>query len=205
VESSSALRATLAGLLMLAPCPPLSAEPDATARITIRSRGADVVIEGDRAAFPRPLADVGRTTLAEAVRLKRKGEEDAAVIAYLRTRRADLPAIIAAGDVPRLRGAGAGRSVVAYLASVAAVDVGPTGEGRESVAGESSALTDLEGPSGAVAYAIGGYPAYFAAPDGFRPPPRLRRAFEGRHARPLPSRRTMPRATLRGPLRHPFQ
>ena len=140
------------------------ADADAGKRVTIRGRGTSVVIEGDRTRFLSHLTG-GRRVLAEAVRLKRNGEDDAAVAAYLRGHQADLPSVIDAADVARLRGAGAGKTVMGYLVSVAAVDIGLTGEGSAVAANAPIEPAELEAPPYAMPY---GYPVYSSPPFGFR-------------------------------------
>ena len=104
-------------------------------RVTIRGTGSDVVIE--RSAAPARHVPVASALpagpLGEAIRLKASGAGDAAVIGYLQAHAAELPPVVESEDVKQLRKAGAGKSVVAFLATVAAVDIGETGEGHEAM------------------------------------------------------------------------
>ena len=112
--------------------------------------------------------------LGEAIRLKAGGAGDASVIAYLQAHAAELPPVIDSEDVKQLRKAGAGKNVVAFLATVAAVDIGETGEGHEAavVSGPSSPVgIDAEPYGMADAYGFsGGYATPYRAgrvPRGF--------------------------------------
>jgi len=92
-----------------------------SSRIVIRGTGRDVVVE--RVPIPSPRFEAERGALAQAARLAAAGADDREVLGYLRAHREEIPAILDASDVGRLRKAGAGDSVVAYLASVSAFDV----------------------------------------------------------------------------------
>ena len=97
-------------------------------RVVIRGTGRDVVLERVPATAPAP-AGAERGALAEAGRLAAGGAADADLVGYLRAHRGEIPSILDASQIGRLRKAGAGDPVVDYLASVSALDVGPTGEG----------------------------------------------------------------------------
>ena len=159
------------------------AAPDARAGVTIRGRGNSVVVEGDAARFTRRTA-LRHEVLSEAARLKQRGADDVLVVGYLRAHQADLPSIIEAGDIARLRRAGAGKSVFGYLISVAAVDIGPTGEGRRAYPAMVSApRPEVEGFSNELmdGYGYGG----IAAPYGIAAP-RFRRGHEPGRPRMAP-------------------
>ena len=173
-------------------------------RVTIRGTGSDVVIERSAAAGTKrvpPAAALSAGPLGEAIRLKTQGAGDAAVIAYLQAHEAELPPVVDSEDLKQLRKAGAGKSVVAYLATAAAVDIGETGEGHEAaVSAESSSPIGMEpSPYGmSDAYALsGGYGASHRARQAPRGFPRTRAmafppglpAFHGR----IPSRTVFPR------------
>lgn len=167
-----------AGLALLAVLSPTSARGDTPGRtrVTIRGTGSHVAIERSEAAVRRPPEPAAEPSgpLEEAVALKASGQSDASVIAYLRAHESELPTVITAEDVRRLKGAGAGRSVIGYLAAVAAVDIGETGEGYEaSVSAPGSAPADLETtPDYGAPYAYpigGGYGGYgYRAPNSSR-------------------------------------
>jgi hypothetical protein len=135
-------------------------------RVTIRGTGNDVVIERSAASATKRLPQATALPagpLGEAIRMKSQGAGDAAVIAYLRAHEAELPAVVDSEDVKQLRKAGAGKSVVAYLATAAAVDIGETGEGHEAaVSAERPSPIGLESSSYGMSdgYALsGGYGA----------------------------------------------
>ncbi|HEX4439390.1 MAG TPA: hypothetical protein VH854_04915 [Thermoanaerobaculia bacterium] len=134
--------------------------PDGRARAVIRGSGKDVSIVYRAPLNPAPSAATSRAAdpIAEALRRKKSGADDASVVDYLRQSQAELPDVVDAGAIRQLRRAGAGDSVVAALATLAAVDIGPTSDDAGPPApseGESAAYAgaypDLAGM---------GYPFY---------------------------------------------
>ena len=109
--------------------PPVSDGGAARSRITIRGTGSNVTVEtADGAPRPRPtLSTATAPVLAEAVRMKEAGTSDDALVWYLRGHAPEIPTFVDYETVSRLRSAGAGRTVIAYLSGVAAVEIGPTG------------------------------------------------------------------------------
>ena len=59
--------------------------------------------------------------------MKEAGTTDAVLLGYLKAHAAELPGLIDFQTVSRLQEAGAGRTVIAYLTTVSAVEIGPTG------------------------------------------------------------------------------
>jgi hypothetical protein len=105
------------------------ATPAVRSRVTIRGTGNSISVERSDGEGPRLLAR-GRsrsTVLEEAVDMKAGGTGDAALVGYLKAHAAEIPGLVDFDTVARLRNAGAGRTVIAYLATVAAVEIGPTG------------------------------------------------------------------------------
>jgi len=159
-------------LSLLVVAPGRAQTPPAPGRVTIRGTGSSVTLErtpaaaassARRIARPRASAEAPfapsapEGVLAEVVRLKTAGADDAMALAYLRLHQGELPPVIGSEDVTALRRAGAGKPLLFALATLAAVDIGATGEGRpspEAVAYEPAG--EEEGPGYAVAY---GYPA----------------------------------------------
>ena len=184
------IAATIALLSVFVSAANAFGDAEGRTRVTIRGTGSGVRIERTEApAAAPPESAVGvYGPLDEAVDMKAGGASDSRLIAYLRERQAELPPIIEARDVRRLRRAGAGRSVVAYLATVAAVDIGETGEGYEAaVSAAPSPGSELEAAPYDVPYAYplaGGYGAPY--PSRF-----ARRGFHG-HVFPRASRRVPP-------------
>jgi len=140
----------------------LSAEtaPDGRARAVIRGSGKDVsiVYRAPLNAAPSAANPRAADPIAEAVRRKRSGADDAALVDYLRQSQADLPDVVDASSIRQLRRAGAGDSVFATLATLAAVDIGPTSDdagppaqAEMESAGYGGAFPDLAGM---------GYPFY---------------------------------------------
>ena len=161
-----------------------AADSDAPSRtrVTIRGTGNNVAIERTQASGRRVSGEsrLPPGPLGEAVRLKREGADDAGVIAYLRFHAADLAPVIEAAQVRLLRNAGAGKSVTNFLATVSAVDLGPMGEGRETVVlGESPAASEIGMPAYGMAYGDG-----YAGGFGYAAVPRVgHRHFQ--HVRPM--------------------
>lgn len=204
VQDSAARKAFVA-LLALALCSAAAGDERKRVRLTIRGTGSNVGIEQTQApARKRPFGKnaLHAGAIGEAIRLKASGAEDAAVINYLRAHQLELPPIVDAADVRQLRQAGAGKPVVAFLSTVAAVDIGETGEGYETVvANAPPAATAFEPYVSGAPYGYplaGGYVAPYPVSTGFvfthrpvsRPP---RHVFRGIHT-PHP-----------GPIRRPMQ
>jgi hypothetical protein len=179
------------------------AEPDlpSRTRVTIRGTGNSVAIERTPASGRRVSREsrLPPGPLGEAIRLKREGADDAGVIAYLRFHAADLPPVIEAAEAKLLRQAGAGKSVTNFLATVSAVDLGPMGEGHETVvSAEPPPASEIGMPAYGMSYGYGppggfGYAAvpprgghrHFShvRPTDFRfPTPRFRPTFATRAA-----------------------
>jgi len=185
------------------------AEPDSPGRtrVTIRGTGNSVAIERTPASGRRVSQEsrLPPGPLGEAIRLKREGTDDAGVIAYLRFHAADLSPVIEASEVRLLRLAGAGKSVTNFLASVSAVDLGPMGEGRETVvSGEPPAASEIGIPAYDMSYGngyAGGF-GYAAAPRfGHRHFPHIRPM----HFRfPPPAPRFRPMLTTRAAVGRRF-
>jgi len=139
-------------------------ESDGRARAVIRGTGKDVSIVYRTPLQARPPAEASSTAdpLAEALRLKKLGADDASVIDYLRQNEAALPDVVDSGTIRQLRRAGAGNSVIATLSTLAAVDVGETSDDAEA-----PPMQTFDASSGAGSYpdlAGMGYPFYG---DGF--------------------------------------
>jgi hypothetical protein len=181
-------RGALAALIVFASCAvALCDVPPARTRVTIRGSGSSVTIERTQAPARRVVFErkaVSPDALAEAIHLKTEGVSDGMLVAYLRAHEAELPPVIEAAAMTRLRKAGAGKSVAAYLVTVAAVDIGETGEGW------GPAVSNAYSPE-----AEAGMPAYdmtagysIAGSYAFPYPTRRRNhAFSVRHA-PFPHR-----------------
>lgn len=86
--------------------------------------GATLVFADHRAgAYPRRLP-----LLDEIVRLSGEGFSDETIIAYMSSRRSDLPSMLAADDLIWLRRSRVSEAVIRFLVSETAIDVGPTGD-----------------------------------------------------------------------------
>ena len=151
--------------------------PAGRQRVTIRGTGSSVEIERTEASArkqPRPAAEPAGV-LDQAADLKARGASDAAVVDYLHAHQASLPPIIEARDIRTLRKAGAGQSVVTWLTTVAAVDIGETGEGHEAAASAALPSAESEGFPYGQPYAWGvdggyGMPYYFSSGYGHASP-----------------------------------
>lgn len=175
-----------AASLALAATSPARGDSKTKTRVTIRGSGSNVTIEESQASTRRPFVGgkaVSPDALGEAIRLKTAGASDGDVVAYLRVHQAELPPVVEAAAVTRLRRAGAGKAVVAYLTTAAAVDMGETGEGH------GAAIEYAAAPEEEASEASSGYPFY------------------GGYAAPYPARRRGSISSLRHapvPRRHPL-
>jgi hypothetical protein len=159
-KACGAVRLALLALVTLAPMSVAQGDTAWRTRVTIRGTGSDIRIERTQAPAPTRLSEKApkRTdALAEAARLKAEGAEDDTIVAYFRVHEADLPLIVAAEDMRRLRKAGAGEPVLSHLARIAAIDIGETGEGAPVASSPPLPASDAAGgyaiPYG---YLIGG-------------------------------------------------
>jgi len=190
-----AARATLLALSTLVPVSAALGDAQSRTRVTIRGTGKIIAIERSEAPARKRVSEsaVPAGPLGEAVRLKAQGASDTTVISYLRAHEAELPPVVGSEDLKQLRKAGAGKSVVAYLATVTAIDIGETGEGYEAaVSAVPVSPVDLE----TARYGMSdGYPLFggYGAPY----PARLHRGFPRMRRMVLPPGRP-------APLVHPF-
>jgi hypothetical protein len=99
-------------------------------RAVIRGTGSDVTIvyETPKAAATEVRASIAEDPVSEALRLKSGGENDAAIIAFLRMRQASFPEVIDSDVLREFRIAGAGEDVISLLLKYTAVDIGETAE-----------------------------------------------------------------------------
>lgn len=163
-------RVALAALLLLASSSVARGDTVARTRVTIHGSGSNVTIERTQAPARRAVFErkaVSPDALAEAIQLKTQGVSDGMLVAYLRAHEAELPPVIEAAAMTRLRKAGAGKSVAAYLVTVAAVDIGETGEGwgpsvSNGYAPETEAGTPADDMTAGYSIA-GGYAAPYPA------------------------------------------
>lgn len=166
------------------------ADESTRTRVTIKGSGTSIAIERSEASVRRPPFAEERTNglIDDAIRLKAGGVGDVSLLAYLRAHQAGLPAVVDAEDARRLRKAGAGKAVFAYLATVAAVEIGETGGGHEpEVPTEAAASYGFETPTYEAPY---GYPFYGNAPSsaaGMRRGFHSRRMMVPRRPRVFPS------------------
>ena len=142
------------------------ADTDSHSRAVIRGTGNDVqiVYRAPRSAPGVTIAVVDPVTAA--LERKTAGETDQAVLTYLSAHRDDLPDVVSADALRRLRKAGAGDEVIAFLSSNAAVDIGATAEDGVAVVQDLSPGTAYGGAypdlvsSGYPFYGAGGYGGY---------------------------------------------
>ena len=187
-KAFATVRMALAALLVLASSSVVRGDaPPTRTRVTIRGSGSNVTIEETKAPVRRPVFErraVSHDALDEAIQLKAQGVSDGMLVAYLRAHEAELPRVIEAAAMTRLRKAGAGKAVAAYLVTVAAVDIGETGEGWGPAVSNSYAP---ETEAGTPAYdASSGYPFYGGGSAA--PYPARRHAAFSHHRGPLPRR-----------------
>ena len=151
--------ASLLVLSTLLPAAAARGDTQSRTRVTIRGTGSVVVIERSEGPVRKRVSEataISAGPLAEAIRRKTQGANDTEVISYLHAHEAELPPVVGSEDVKELKKAGAGKGVVAYLATVAAIDIGETGEGYETaVSAEPVSPID----AGTAAYGLSyGYP-----------------------------------------------
>jgi hypothetical protein len=100
-------------------------------RAVIRGTGSDIriVYETPRPPATEVRASLSEDPVAEALRRKAGGENDGAIIAFLRMHQASFPEVIDSDVVREFRIAGAGEDVIAVLLTYTAVDIGETAGG----------------------------------------------------------------------------
>ena len=207
MSKAFAVRATLLALSALVPVSVARGETQSRTHVTIRGTGKSVAIERSEAPTRKRLSEataILASPLGEAIRLKAQGASDRTVISYLRAHEAELPLVVDSEDVKQLREAGAGKSVVAYLTTVAAVEIGETGEGPEAaVTAAPTSAIDLEtapyGMSGGYPI-LGGYGAPHSPGLSHRGFPHQRRMPSGfpSFRRSIPSRAPFSRHLING-------
>ncbi|HEY3123602.1 MAG TPA: hypothetical protein VGK70_06030 [Thermoanaerobaculia bacterium] len=77
-----------------------------------------------------PSARFSNLFLTDVVRMTKAGMPDATIVAYVKARRAGIDSV-SADDLIQLRRAGVGEPVIQYLAGVAALEEGRSGEARQ--------------------------------------------------------------------------
>lgn len=148
------------------------AETDNRTRVTIRGTGNNVSIDRTESpAAPAKEPELWRRTapssvLSEAIHMKEAKASDELVISFLKERASRLPIVVDLDTLRRLRAAGAGKPVIAYLSSVSAIEIGASGAvgGGPVTEYPSSSEPEYE-PGFAAQY---GYPILggYAAPSG---------------------------------------
>ncbi len=190
-------RLAFAALLALASSSPARGEEAGRTRVTIRGSGTNVTIEQTQAPGRRSIFEpkVAPDPLGDAIQLKIEGLDDGRLLAYLRAHEAELPPVIGAAAMTRLRRAGAGKAVVAYLETVAAVDVGETGERREP------AVSNAPLPENEAELPVYGMPYGYPLAGGYAAPYPARRRAPGFLLRRAPFRRGQPLLRRSFPMR----
>jgi hypothetical protein len=109
----------------------LRADTPTRSRAVIRGTGSDVTIvyQASKSEATAVRASLAEDPVAEALRRKTNGEDDAAIIDFLRIHHASLPELIDSEVVKDFRRAGAGQPVISVLLAFAAADIGETAEG----------------------------------------------------------------------------
>ena len=129
--ASGRLSAAIVAAALVACSTPSPALPNTPReRAVIRGSGSDITIvyETPKAAATEVQATLAEDPVAQALRLKTAGEDDASIVAFLRLHQASIPEVIDSDVVREFRKAGAGPPVIAVLNSFAAVDIGETAE-----------------------------------------------------------------------------
>ena len=130
----SVRRAAAIASALLASVTVLRGDTPPKSRAVIRGSGSDVTIvyETPRTRAAEVQATVAEDPIAEALRRKTQGEDDAAIVAFLRLHQASFPEVIDSDVIQEFRLAGAGQDVVSVLLQYTAVDIGPTSEDAEA-------------------------------------------------------------------------
>jgi hypothetical protein len=130
---ASVRRAAVIASALLALATVLRGDTPPKSRAVIRGSGSDVTIvyETPRTRAAEVRATVAEDPVAEALRRKTQGEDDAAIVAFLRLHQASFPEVIDSDVIQEFRLAGAGQDVVSVLLQYTAVDIGPTSEDAE--------------------------------------------------------------------------
>lgn len=92
--------------------------------------------------------------------MTKDGVGDSVVIAYLREHARALPKVLGQDDLAWLQARGVREPVMAYLTRKAAVDIGVTGEGRESPAGYPAPMAEIDSSGLGFEYPMDGYASY---------------------------------------------
>ncbi len=190
-------RLAFAALFVLLSSFPARGEEATRTRVTIRGSGTNVTIEQTQLPGRRPVFErkVAPDPLGDAIQLKTEGLDDSRLLAYLRAHEAEIPPVIGTAVMTRLRRAGAGKAVVAYLATVAAVDVGETGEGREP------AVSTAPLPATEAVFPVYGMPYGYPLAGGYATPYPARRRAPGFLFRRAPFPRGQPLLRRSLPMR----
>ncbi len=176
-------------------------ESETHTRLTIRGTGSDISVERSEALTAARKPELSRTNpeptvLAEAIRMKQAGSTDEAIVRYLKRRSARLPVVVDLDTVRQLRAAGAGKSVVRYLASVSAIEIGESGAVGSAAAEYAPSVESSEPAFAGPAYDSGfvgsyGYPGVYSLPS-FRAPGSMRIHRIPAFRQPIPTMRTQP-------------
>ena len=132
-DAPRALRIAFCALAAIGISLAASGRDETRKRVTIRGTGNDISVERSEAlTAPARKPELTRavaepTVLSEAIRMKQAGRPDEEVLAYLRSHASQLPVVIDLESANGLRRAGAGKPVLAYLASVSAIEIGDSG------------------------------------------------------------------------------
>ncbi len=167
-------------------------EPSGQTRATIRGTGKDITIVYVGVKNP-PAARAGTAArgdaMAEATRLAAGGADDDSLIAYFRTHQVELPPIVSAEAVERLRQAGAGAAVITDLSRMTALDIGETGEGSPVTYTSEAVQQGYDFPSADAGYPYYGYGMYGGYGfSGFRHPSHHGGSFRPGHSGMRPGR-----------------
>jgi hypothetical protein len=130
-------------------------------RIVIRGSGSDVRLERETAAPVSRRSAFARTPtlLDEIARMARGGASDPVLLTYLKTHAREIPKVLNQEELLGLRREGVSDAVVGFLSRLTAIDIGLTGEGRESpvYSADAAPYAPESDMGGYVAYG-GGYP-----------------------------------------------
>jgi hypothetical protein len=133
MDNAPVRRGAVMAAALLASVTVLRGDTAPKSRAVIRGTGSDVTIvyETPRTRATEVQATVAEDPIAQALRRKAAGEDDAAIVAFLRLHQASFPEVIDSDVIQEFRLAGAGQDVISVLLQYTAVDIGPTSEDAE--------------------------------------------------------------------------
>jgi hypothetical protein len=119
------------------------------------------------------------------------GVSDPILVSYLRAHGRELPKVMTADALARLREQGVSETILGFLSRRVAIDIGVTGEGREASPADATAEASyVAGPDAGFSYPVGGsipYGGAYLSPHRFAGSRRVFFGHRGFPPRPHPT------------------